>query len=139
MCWTRACLWQPSAATPAHLAGYWRRRGFAGLVLSVPLMLEYESVLTRPEHLAASGASREYVGAVLDELASIRKPVELLIRVRPMLPDPNDEMVLETAINGQADAIIAFNDRDFRAMAGHFRCSVMRPAAAVRRLAEEKE
>ena len=102
-------------------------------------MLEYESVLTRPEHLAASGASREYVGAVLDELASIGKPVELLIRVRPMLPDPNDEMVLETAINGQADAIITFNDRDFRAMAGHFRCSVMRPAAAVRRLAEEKE
>src|SRR5271154_163071 len=93
------------------------------LLLSVPLMLEYESVLTRPEHLAASGASREDVGAVLDELASIGKRVELLIRVRPMLPDPNDEMVLETAINGRADAIITFNERDFRAMAGHFRCS----------------
>jgi len=106
------------------------------LLLSVPLMLEYESVLTRPEHLAASGASREDVGAVLDELASIGKRVELLIRVRPMLPDPNDEMVLETAINGRADAIITFNERDFRVVAGRFRCSVMRPAAAVRRLAE---
>lgn len=31
------------------------------LLLSVPLMLEYESVLTRPEHLAAGGASKEDV------------------------------------------------------------------------------
>ena len=84
------------------------------LLLSVPLMLEYESVLTRPEHLAACGASREDVSAVLDELASVGKRVELMIRTRPMLPDPNDEMVLETAINGRADAIVTFNERDFR-------------------------
>jgi hypothetical protein len=61
-------------------------------------MLEYESVLTRPEHLAASGASREDVSAVLDELAFVGRKVELLIRTRPMLLDPNDEMVLKTAI-----------------------------------------
>ena len=107
------------------------------LLLSVPLMLEYESVLTRPEHLAASGASREDVSAVLDELASVGKRVELVIRTRPMLPDPNDEMVLETAINGRADAIVTLNDRDFRPVATRFRCSVLRPGKVVRRLAEE--
>src|SRR6516165_8922083 len=80
------------------------------LLLSVPLMLEYESVLTRSENLAASGASREDVSAVLDELALIGKRVELMIRTRPMLRDPDDEMVLETAINdGRADAIVTFN------------------------------
>jgi len=83
-------------------------------------MLEYELVLTRPEHLAASGASREDVSAVLDELASVGKRVELMIRTRPMLPDPNDEMVLETAINGRANAIVTFNDRDFRPVAARF-------------------
>lgn len=62
------------------------------LLLSVPLMLEYESVLTRPEHLAASGASREDASAVLDELASVGKRVALEIRIQPMLPDPDDEM-----------------------------------------------
>ncbi len=41
------------------------------LRLSVPLMLEYESVLTRAEHLAACGASRVDVSAVLDELAFV--------------------------------------------------------------------
>ncbi len=37
-----------------------------------------------------------------------------MIRTGPMLPDPNDEMVLETAINGPTDAIVTFNKRDFR-------------------------
>lgn len=107
------------------------------LLLSVPLMLEYEAVLTRPEHLAASGASREDVSAVLDELASVAKRVELVIRTRPLLSDPNDEMVLETAINGRADAIVTFNNRDFRPVATRFRCSVLRPVEVPRRLAEE--
>ena len=115
-----------------------RGRRFA-LLLSVPLMLEYESVLTRPEHLAASGASREDVSAVLDELASVGKKVELLIRTRPMLLDPNDEMVLETAINGRADAIATFNERDFRPAAARFRCSVVRPGKVILGLAEETE
>ena len=109
------------------------------LLLSVPLMLEYESVLTRPEHLAASRASKEDVSAVLDELASVGKRVELMIRTRPRLPDPNDWMVLETAINGRADAIVTFNDRDFRPVATRFRCSVVRPGEVIRGLAEETE
>ena len=107
------------------------------LLLSVPLMLEYESVLTRPEHLHASGATAADVSAVLDELAAIGKGVELVIRTRPMLLDPNDEMVLETAINGLADAIVTFNDRDFRSVAAPFRCSVMRPAEVIVELADD--
>jgi len=104
------------------------------LLLSVPLVLEYESVLTRPEQLAASGASKEDVTEVLDELAAVCKRVELAIRLRPMLTDPNDEMVLETAVNGNADAIITFNDRDFARVAERFDCSVLRPAQVVRML-----
>lgn len=104
------------------------------LLLSVPLMLEYESVLTRPEHLAASGAIAEDVCAVLDELALVGERVELAVRLRPILSDPDDEMVLETAINGRADAIVTFNEQDFRRVAGRFRCSVLRPVEAVRQL-----
>jgi len=54
------------------------------------------------------------------------------------LSDPNDEMVLETAINGRADAIVTFNDRDFRRVATRFRCSVVRPVEIVRQLADAK-
>ena len=114
-----------------------RTRRF-NLLLSVPLMLEYEAVLTRPEHLAANRATMDDVSAVLDELASVARRVELVIRTRPLLSDPNDEMVLETAINGRADAIVTFNDRDFRPVATRFRCSVVRPVEVVRQLAEAK-
>ncbi len=107
------------------------------LLLSVPLMLECESVLTRPEHLAASGATTEDVSAVLDELALVGERVELAVRLRPTLADLNDEMVLETAINGRADAIITFNERDFRRVTGRFRCAVLRPVDAVRELTEK--
>jgi putative PIN family toxin of toxin-antitoxin system len=108
------------------------------LLLSVPLMLEYEAVLTRPEHLATSGVSKEDVFAVLDELASIGTKVRFEIRTRPTLRDADDEMVLETAVNGNADAIITFNDQDFRLAAARFWCSVMRPGEALRALLMEK-
>lgn len=104
------------------------------LLLSVPFMLEYEAVLTREEHLAASRASKEDVSAVLDELALVGIRVELIVRLRPMLADADDEMVLETAINGRATAIVTFNVRDFRSVAGHIHCAVLRPVEAVRRL-----
>jgi putative PIN family toxin of toxin-antitoxin system len=104
------------------------------LLLSVPLMLEYEAVLTRPQNLAASGVSKEDIIAVLDELAYIGRKVAMVIRTRPALIDANDEMVLETAINGDADAIITFNDGDFRPAAARFWCPVMRPGEALRDL-----
>ena len=108
------------------------------LLLSVPLMLEYEAVLTRTEHLVASGIGRDDVGAALDELASICRRVEIVIRSRPTLSDPDDEMVLETAINGSADAIVTFNERDFKAAASRWSCAVMRPQEIIRKLYVER-
>src|ERR1700720_770011 len=72
----------------------------ATLLLSVPLALEYEAVLTRPEHLAASGASVEQVTALLDALCAVCSPIEISFLWRPMLRDADDEMVLEVAANG---------------------------------------
>ena len=83
------------------------------LLLSVPLMLEYEAVLTRPQHLAACGLSSVEVGRVLDDLAAVARPVRLAFRWRPRLSDPDDDMVLETAINGSANAIVTLNQSDF--------------------------
>lgn len=108
------------------------------LLLSVPLVLEYESVLTRPEHLKASGASVQDVGDVLDALIAVGKQVRLAFRWRPALPDPNDDMVLETAINGHADAIVTFNERDFNPIAAKFGCLVMRPGECLRTLINEE-
>jgi putative PIN family toxin of toxin-antitoxin system len=101
------------------------------LLLSVPLMLEYEAVLNRPEHLAACGLSSAEVGRVLDDLAAVARPVRLAFRWRPTLSDPDDDMVLETAINGGASAIVTFNRRDFVSGTIGFRCAVISPARAL--------
>jgi predicted nucleic acid-binding protein len=104
------------------------------LLLSVSLILEYESVLTRPQHLVACGLSSAEVGGVLDDLAAIARPVRLAFRWRPRLADPNDDMVLETAINGDATAIVTFNQRDFVEAGKEFNCRVMLPAAALQHI-----
>src|ERR1700687_6318115 len=58
------------------------------LLLSVPLILEYEAVLTRPQHLAACGLSSAEVGRVLDDLLTVARPIRLAFRWRPKLSDP---------------------------------------------------
>lgn len=104
------------------------------LLLSVPLILEYEAVLTRPEHLAACQLSSAEVGQVLDDLAAVARPVRLAYRWRLRLTDPDDDMVLETAINGGASAIVTFNQRDFVAGIKAFDCTVISPATALREM-----
>ena len=47
-----------------------------------------------------------------------------------------DEMVLETALNGRADALITLNVDDF-SPASHFRLAVIPPGAFLRRLQQE--
>jgi putative PIN family toxin of toxin-antitoxin system len=104
------------------------------LLLSVPLILEYESVLTRPQHLAASGLNSVEMKRVLDELAAVARPVHLDFRWRPRLSDPDDDMVLETAINGSASAIVTFNQRDFAAGMEGFDCTVIPPSTALQQI-----
>ena len=108
------------------------------LLLSVPLMLEYEAVLNRPEHLAACGLSSAEVGHVLDDLAAVARPVRLAFRWRPKLSDPDDDMVLETAINGSASAIVTFNQRDFVPGTKGFSCAVILPATALQQMRSSK-
>jgi len=104
------------------------------LLLSVPLFLEYEAVLTRAEQLSAFGIRRRDVERVLDDVASIARQVRLAYRWRLQLPDAKDDMVLETAVNGNADALVTFNQRDFVALSERFDCQVMLPRGALREL-----
>jgi putative PIN family toxin of toxin-antitoxin system len=109
-------------------------RGDVPICLSVALVLEYESVVTRGEHLAASKLSTDDMILVLDTLVQIAKPVESHFRWRPQLRDANDEMVLEAAVNGGASAIITFNRKDFGSAASRFGILVLSPKQALETL-----
>jgi putative PIN family toxin of toxin-antitoxin system len=104
------------------------------LLLSVPLILEYEAVLMRPEHLAAAEMTKAEVTTVLDGLVALAEPVRLSFRWRPTLPDPQDDMVLETAVNGSANWLVTFNQRHFAKGAKSFEVEVVAPGAAIERL-----
>jgi putative PIN family toxin of toxin-antitoxin system len=101
------------------------------LLLSVPLVLEYEAVLKRPEHLKTAGATRDDIDAILDALVAVSVPVMPNFSWRPELSDPGDEMVLEAAVNGQANLIVTFNVTDLRRGARRFGIRTIRPPEAL--------
>lgn len=104
------------------------------MLVSAPLMLEYEAVLTRAEQLAASGLTAQETGAVLDAIAAVNEPVRLRFLWRPQLKDPADEMVLETVIHGQADCLVTFNARHFKDATDGFGMRVAPPGAIWREI-----
>jgi len=83
------------------------------LAANVALVLEYESVCLRDEHLLASGLTAPEAQQFVDGVAALVHPVTSHFIWRPQLKDPGDEMVLEAAVNGMADAIVTFNQRDY--------------------------
>ncbi|HVO81056.1 MAG TPA: putative toxin-antitoxin system toxin component, PIN family [Terriglobales bacterium] len=99
-----------------------------------PLFLEYEDVLKRPEHRLVHGLTPEAVDQFLAELAALIEPVEVHFQWRPQARDPNDEMVLEAAINGRADTLVTYNVADFAAAAERFGISVLRPADLLKKV-----
>ena len=62
------------------------------------------------------------------------EPVTTHFLWRPQLRDPADEMVLEAAINGRADALVTFNVRDFGTVPAQFGVEVLLPRDAIRRI-----
>lgn len=123
------------ASSRLLMAGLERR---LTLLISTPLFIEYEAVMTRAEHLKASGLLAEDVEAILDAVAAASDPVRLAFLWRPAVRDPDDDMVLETAVNGQADAIVTYNRRDFVTVAERFGIEVWLPSEAIQKLEKEQ-
>ncbi len=127
-----AAMRSPSGASAAILRSV--RRGRTALLLSVPLAMEYEAVCSKAEHRLAAGLSGREVEIFLDAVIAMAEPVETHFLWRPQLRDANDEMVLETAVNGQADALVTFNRRDFGTVPAQFGVELLLPREALERI-----
>jgi putative PIN family toxin of toxin-antitoxin system len=73
------------------------------LLLSTSLLLEYESVLRRPQHLARAAATEADVTEILDALAGICVPVVFDYNWRPTGAHADDELVIGCAGDVQSE------------------------------------
>jgi predicted nucleic acid-binding protein len=96
--------------------------------------MEYEAVCRRPEHRLEAGLSSREVEIFLDAVIAMAEPVPTHFLWRPQLRDPNDEMVLEAAVNGRADALVTFNLRDYGNAAEQFGVEILLPRDAIGRI-----
>ena len=127
-----AAMRSPSGASAAILRA--ARLGLPVLLLSVPLALEYEAMCRQEEHRLAAGLSDRQAEVFVTALIAMAEPVDRYFLWRPQLRDAGDEMVLETAVNGRADAIVTFNARHFGAGPAAFGVQVMLPREALERI-----
>ena len=77
------------------------------LLLSLALIEELQAVLSRPrfDHYATRGEREEFLRDLIREAEII----EVTQRIRACR-DPNDDKILELAVNGQADYIVTGDD-----------------------------
>ncbi len=103
-------------------------------LVTTAVFLEYEAVLLRPEQRLATGMNPEDVAGFLAAFASAAEPVELNFLWRPQLHDPADELMLEAAVNGRAEALITHNVRDFQSATARFGVRTLTPGAFLKEL-----
>lgn len=129
-----AAMRSPKGASAAILKA--ASLGLVALLVSVPLALEYEAICSDAEHRLASGLSDGEVRLFLDAVIGLAQPVQSFFLWRPQLRDPGDEMVLEAAVNGRADAIVTFNRRDYGTAPLQFGLAVLLPREALVRITQ---
>jgi predicted nucleic acid-binding protein len=124
-----AAMRSPSGASAAILR--LARAGKVQLLATVPFALEYEAVCSRPEHAEAAGLDAAEVQLFMDAVIALTEPVSIWFLWRPQLRDPADELILEAAVNGRADAIVGFNRRDYGSAPARFGVSYWLPSEAL--------
>lgn len=95
--------------------------------LRAPTVIDTRLVLSLVAHAGAK-LQRSEVGIFVDAVIAMLEPVETHFMWRLQFRDPADELVLEAAVNGQAETIATLNRRDFGIVPEQFGMSVLTPA-----------
>ena len=80
--------------------------------ISATMIFEYEEQLRKDQ--AESLLDDATIDDFLDIFCAKAEHIRLFYRWRPILTDPDDDILLETAVNGECSIIITYNVRDFR-------------------------
>ncbi len=77
----------------------------------MPLVVEYEDALLR--HARTAGLTHSDCREVIDYICRVSRHQEIFFLWRPLLRDPNDDMVAELAVAANCEGIVTYNQRDF--------------------------
>ena len=64
---------------------------------------------------------------LIEAIEAFAEPVEVVMETRSLSSDPNDDMVLDVAINGRAEALVRSNKKHFAGAGKRFGIPVLSP------------
>ncbi len=82
-------------------------------------------------HREEVGLSQKDVSALIDSLCALAHHHKIYFLWRPVLPDANDEMVLELAVSAHCDYVVTHNLMDFKGIE-KFGIRVVTPGESLR-------
>ena len=101
--------------------------------LSVPLVLEYETVAKRMSRNL--GLTYSDIDDIIDYLCTAGEHRKVHFLWRPNLKDPNDDFVLELAVESECNYIVTHNIKDFKDIK-KFKLKAITPQELLRKLGE---
>ena len=101
--------------------------------LSVPLVLEYESVAKRMSRNL--GLTHSDIENIIDYLCTVGNHRKVHYLWRPNLKDPGDDFVLELAVESECNYIVTHNVKDFKGIK-KFNLKAITPQELLRKIGE---
>lgn len=109
--------------------------GLFDVVVSVPLVVEYEAAAKR--HSKQLGLTHSDIDDIIDYLCHVGLRRDIFFLWRPILRDPKDDLVLEVAVESESDYLVTHNLKDF-VEADRFGIRVVTPKAFLAVIGETK-
>jgi len=96
--------------------------------ISVPIFLEYESILKRQENLKLTALTAKDIDVFLTFIAKAAQSVERIYYLwRPLLLDENDNIFVECAVTAGSQYLVTNNINDYKQCNRLFSFQVIKP------------
>jgi putative PIN family toxin of toxin-antitoxin system len=123
------------SGTPARIFEYWEHGAFT-LLISEPILAEIERVFSYPRINKRLGLSAKEIAGLVAGFATFGELVTPQQRLRVVEDDPNDDMLIECAIEGKAGYLVS-GDPHLTEIQEYEGIQILRPAQFVLVLEQE--